>query len=98
MLHHITKLKNHFFGRIPNKQQKIAYFNEKKLLLSNKQNFLFSNWYILLILAFCCFILFLKYQDTKKEKEKFKEIEKPIEKLSNSESYESVYYVKKLKD
>ena len=53
------------------KKQKIS----KKYNFSvfkNSKNFLFNNWYILLVLAFCCFILFLKYQDTKKEK--FKKI------------------------
>lgn len=70
--------------KVIRKLQKKHFKNQSKTekVLTISKNFLINNWYILLIFAFVCFLLYLKYDENKKKKENMQNVN--IEKVVNS--------------
>ena len=70
--------------KVIRKLQKKHFKNQSQTekVLTISKDFLVNNWYILLIFAFVCFLLYLKYDENKRRKENMQNVN--IEKVVNS--------------
>jgi hypothetical protein len=75
-------ISNRIYRKMFKKNLKIKSTNDKNLIIV--KDFLKSNWYILLISSFLLFILYLKYKENKKIKEKFDFEEKNKQNIEES--------------